>query len=291
MAADPTAEAGAAPVAPTAPGPGTVVMPQAETQLHVVQPANPEVSAETARQVLGQSREPTAEELAGEGTPPAQVTYLPQADVETFMAKRFKREAKQLRDEFEALVNPLRNTMEQTQAALDALRQDRGPDPEPEPEPEAVTPPATEPTANRELQKALKRMQDAEAKASQLDAEAKTLRAEKAKAERDTLVARVVAEKGARVPGPFLPLIEGNDEEEIGESIDALVELGRKAFAPKSVGSPAQPPAAAPTAATPLTAEEKLESDEQMINASRDPKSPLHAQAKQWLRERYGKPG
>lgn len=286
---DPTAEAGAAPVEPTAPGPGTVVMPQAQTVLNVVPLPNPEVSAETSRQLLGKSREPTAEELAAETTPAPQAVYLTQEASEQVLQKRMAREAKKLREEQAELIGPLQTTMAQMQADLAAMRQDR--EPEPEPMPDIATPPATapDPTVNRELQKALKRMQEAEAKVAQSESEAKTLRAEKAKAERDALVARVVAEKGARVPLPFLPLIEGNDEDEIGESIDALLELGRKAFAPKSVGSPAQPPAAAPTAATPPTVEDQMRTDEEMTTAANDPRHENHQAAKEWLRQRFGR--
>ncbi len=286
---EPTVDTGAA---PTTAQVGAVVMPQADTQLTVVPPANPEVSGETARQMLGKSREPSAEELAAEATPATQSQFVPLEAAEQVLQKRMARTEKKLREEQEAAISPLRDALAQVQAGVERLLQDReeaAPPEEPE-APEPVPPVAATPTpaTNRELQKWMQRAKDAEDKAAAQEARAKAADQARLKSERDALVARMAAEKGLNWPPEFLAMVQGKDEDEIGDSFDLLVEAGRKTFAPKSTGSAAQPPAA-PAAATPPTPEQVVQNDEEMINAATDPSNPLHAQAKQWLRTKHGK--
>lgn len=140
---------------------------------------------------------------------------------------------------------------------------------------------AAEDAKKSDLERALERVTKAE----------QTVAAERAareKAERDALVASVVAERGMAIPKPFLALVEGDSEETIGMSLETLMELGRKTFAPKSIGASNSPPN---EPQLPDTNERAtwLKRVEELNAAASDPRHPQHKGAIQELAKLYGR--
>jgi len=139
---------------------------------------------------------------------------------------------------------------------------------------------AAEDAKKSDLEKALERVSKAEHTAAQADAA-------RLKAERDAMVASVVAERGLPIPKPFLTLIEGDNEETIGVNIEALMELGRKTFAPKSIGSPASPPNAVPGPSIDDRAAH-FKRLKELNEAASDPRHPQHKGSLEELAKMHG---